>query len=235
MSTSEIAVALLGESAAFLTFLGVVVRGRWRTAWFFAAYLMAAATCEALVTLWLGRFWNLTFWNLKQAIYEFLKLGIAIEFARRIFRPFPGAQRVARRIAAFVMVATALTVVSLPPDGASPSINRTIFATVHPRIANGTIWLMLGLLGCAHWFRVPIHPFQSSVLTTFAIYLSSYGAGNALADVYGFDTVRPYLATFAPPAYALTILWWLHATWRRDEPQVHVHEVAIGLIQARTT
>lgn len=94
---------------------------------------------------------------------------------------------------------------------------------------------MLGLLGCAHWFRVPIHPFQSSVLTSFAIYLASYGAGNALADLYGFDTVRPYLAIFAPPAYALTMLWWLHATWRRDEPQVRAHELAIGLIQARAT
>jgi hypothetical protein len=235
MTPREIGVVLMGETFVVLALIGLIVRGRWRLSWFFTAYVAAAFVCEALVTLWPSRFWALWFWVLKQASYDVLKLCFALEIAWRTFGPFPGAGLAIRRVACVVLLATAFTVLTLPLDGASPTINRSIFATVHPRIANGTIWLMLGIFGLARWYRVPVHPFHGAVMTGFVVYLAIFSSENTLAHIYGFDSVWPYLRAFDPVAYCLLVVWWTHVIWRPDAVETRAHMETLQHIQARTT
>ncbi|HEY7412380.1 MAG TPA: hypothetical protein VII13_16665 [Vicinamibacteria bacterium] len=214
LTPAQGALALASEAGLLAACAGLFRRRRLDSCWTFTAYLCVVFAGEALVLCWPARFYNLQFWVLKEAAYDTLKLGIALELSARTFQAFPGAAAFARAAAVAVAVVTATVLVVLP---ASPGIVGQA-AQLHPRVLSGTIWLMASVLALAVWFRVPMEPLHKAILLGFVPYLFIFSTGLSLLDLtdWGF---RPWFNRLNPVAYFAVTVLWAHAAWRRREAE----------------
>jgi len=66
------------------TALGLVIRGRLRLNWSFAAYVLTALTTNLLMAWAPERFYESAFYLLSQTLLHVLKFGVALEIAWRV-------------------------------------------------------------------------------------------------------------------------------------------------------
>lgn len=230
MTLDQRAVALLTE-AAFLSILaGLVIRGRWRLSWLFSAYVVAAFTGNVLVTWWPQLFFVPGFWMAKQAVYDALKLGLAVELTWRTFRVFPGARAAAGRVTATVIAITTLATMAASGGGLD---YLGAAGDLHPRVVNGTVWLLAATFAVAQWYRVPIHPFHSAVLASYGAYLAVFGVLLRLEGLYGW-AAQPYLNALDPPVYLLLTLYWAVIAWRPESAVALAHAETLRKVELRT-
>ena len=230
--TTESAVLVTVEAALAVIAAGLALRGRWRLSRTFAAYVVVVSACESLVLIQPHRFYAPWFWMAKQAAYDALKLGIALELAWRTFRVFPGAQVAARRAALAILGLTTLAIVAAPTDNSTADLFLIASGQLHPRLLNGTIWLMAATLALAQWYRIPVHPFHAALLASFAAYLTLFGALLRLEGVYGWAAQR-YLNAIDPPAYLLLVCWWAWIAWRPESAMASAHAETIHKLQLK--
>ena len=216
MSFPQRAAAVVVELALLVTICGLVRRRRLLRSVFFTAYLPAVFVGNFLMIWWPQRFYVPAFWMAEEAVYDVLKLGIAMELGWRTFRAFPRAQSIARRSAFLVLAVTAALVMAVPVDVQGVGVYATVVTELHPRILNGTVWLIACTLAVAQWYRVPVHPFHAGVLTGFTLYVGFYSTLLSLAALYGFSAVKPWGDALEPPAYLLLTGWWAHLAWRAE-------------------
>ena len=214
MTPDQIAVAVGVEAALVAVALGLVVRGRWRASWFFAAYVPIALTGNILVTWWPAAFYSAGFWMAKQVVYDGLKLGLALELAWRTFHLFPGARAAAERAALLTLALTTIAIIFVPTQTQRvDSVYLTAIGEFHPRALIGTIWLMVATLGLAQLYHVPLHAFHAALLTSFGAYLMVFTLLLRLEGIYGW-VAQPYVNALDPPAYLLLACFWVYAAWR---------------------
>jgi len=207
----------IGIDIALLTVMaGLILRGRWRLSVFFSTYVAAALGGSLVTVLWPERFFTQAFWVVMQTVFDVLKLAIALEVGWRTFRVFPGAFSVARRTVLMVLIATTVAVISVPLAGAAASSYETAISEFHPRVIDGSIWLMASVLAVAHWYRVPVHRFHGAVLTSLAVYLAFYSTLLRLFAFYDFERLRPYVNFLDRTAYLLLVCWWACVAWRAE-------------------
>lgn len=230
MTPDQRAVAFLVEAAFVATIAGLVVRGRWRLSWFFSAYVIAAFTGNVLVTWWPRVFFVPGFWIAKEAAYDVLKMGIGLELAWRTFRVFPGARATAGRVAATVIAITTVTTMAASGRGID---YFGAFGDLHPRVVNGTVWLLAATFAVAQWYRVPIHPFHSAVLASLGAYLAVFGVLLRLVGLFGWTTL-PYFNALDPPAYLLVTLYWLGIAWRPESAAALAYAETLRKVELRT-
>ncbi len=230
MTVDQLLVAISVQIVLILLGVGLWVRGRWRLCWSFDAYLIVILTCEMLVICWPRLFFTPGFWMVKEALYDLLKLGIAFELAWRTFRVFPGAGSAARRIAGLIVVVT--TVVTVAASGGGLSY-LTVAGELHPRVINGTIWLLAATLGLAQWYRVPLHPFHRALLASFGAYLAVFSVLLHLEGLHGW-AAQPYLNALDPAAYLLLTLYWARLAWRPESALVQAHLETLRKVELRT-
>lgn len=225
MTSLQIAIAVSVELALAVTLVGLLATGRDRIARFFVAYVAAALAANVLTTWWPDQFFQPWFWLAKQATYDVLRLGLAVELAARIFRPFPGAQGTARVAVLGILLLTAATViVGVPHAGAA--------GPLHPRMLNGTIWLLAATFAMAQYYRVPLHPFHAAIVVSLGAYMAVFGALLRLEGLYpGFLWV---LNTIDPAAYLLLACWWAHVAWRPDTEATKAHEAVVRGMEERS-
>jgi hypothetical protein len=169
----------------------------------------------------------------KQVLYDMLKLGIALELAWRTFRVFPGAAAAALRATLGVLTVTTLAVLAAPTQSSSSEVFLIASGELHPRLLNGTIWLMATTLVIARWYSVPVHPFHTGLLISFASYLMVFGLLLRLEGIYGW-AAQPYLNAIDPPAYLLLVCFWAYLAWRQEGAMVRAYTETTRRIELRT-
>jgi hypothetical protein len=227
----EFAVAISVEGALLAIGLGLAVRGRWRLCWAFAAYIPVVLIANILVSWWPNHFHVYWFWMGKQVAYDVLKLGIALEVAWRTFRIFPGAQVMVRKVVLLIVVLTVAMVWAAPLDS-SGSLYLTMSGHIHPRVVNGTTWILAATMGLAFLYRVPLHPFHTGLISSLATYLAVFGTLLRLEGLYGW-AAQPYLNALDPAAYLLLTCWWARIAWRPDSEVALAHAEVLRKLELR--
>jgi len=207
----------------FVIAVGLVVRGRWRLSLFFVAYLVSVLFREALVIFWPERFFFQRVWFIFQAELDILKFGIALEVGWRTFGAFPGAAAAAKRTGALILSLTAVSVAGLPLATPQSTVFETAVTGFHPRLNDGTIWLIAAILAIAQWYRVPIHRFHAALMTSFALYLVFFTSILRIFVGRDFETTRHYVNAIDPIGFALMTCWWAHIAWRGERHTDRIH------------
>ena len=212
MTASQVLIAHAVKILVLLTLAGIVARRRWASCWSFTSYLAVILLCNSLVSFWPDRFYQPWFWMVRTALYDGLKVAIAIELAYRTFQAFPGARATVRRLLFALLVATSVALMAVPWDS---SYGAAVFEW-EPRVLTGTIWLLNALAVVVIWYRVPIHAYHKAILLGFVPYLLVFTILLRLLRHYGWD-ILPVIQSAEPLAYMLLMSWWAWAAW---EPEV---------------
>lgn len=204
-------------TALVVLLLGLVKRGRHRLCYSFTAYVCAVLTGSILPKVDPDRFYTWNFLLLNDSALALLKVCIAVELSRRIFRSFPGAFARARWVVLIVLggLLLAVSVVSTAVDDSGLLYTRLL-----PRVQNGTAWLFTSILGVVLWYRLPLNLFHKAILVGFVPYLLISTAAIQFMETFGWREMRilaGYLDTFA---YALMVTYWAHAAWKPVIPTV---------------
>ena len=171
----------------FAVVAGLLVRGRWQKSVFFLAYVMNGIAFSLLIATWPDRFYTRPYFLVAQIVTDVMKLGLILEVGYRTFRPFPGAESMARRVLMGVLTATAVTVTVVPIAVDGWDSYLTAIGYIHPVVNTGAIWLTVALLAAARWYRVPVHPFHVALLTSFASYLAVLSTLNYTTALHGLE------------------------------------------------
>lgn len=224
MTASQVLIAHAVKILVLLTLAGILARRRWGLCWSFTAYLAVILVCNSLVSFWPERFYEPWFWIARTALYDALRIAIALELAYRTFQAFPGAQATARRILFALLIATTAALVALPWDS---SYGMAVLVW-EPRVLMGTIWLLNALAVVVIWYRLPIHPYHKAILLGFVPYLLVFTTLLRLLRHYGWE-ILPLVQSAEPAAYMLLMGWWAWAAWERGP----VPEVSPALLRSR--
>jgi hypothetical protein len=193
--------------------LFVFARQRHRDCWSFTAYLVTVVVTTSLMSFWPRAFYNEEFYLLSQALYDVLKLLVAIEIAHRVFRRFPGARPVAQVAVFLILAVTTLAFLAIPRNVPY----RTWFEW-QPRIVAGTVWLFTVTTSLILWFRVPVLRWHRDLLLGFTPYLLVFVTLLGILRDYGWD-IRLMFGILDSLAYLALVSWWAWAAWRpREEP-----------------
>jgi hypothetical protein len=211
MTVWQVLIAHAVKVLVLVTLAGIVARHRARLCWSFVAYLAVVLAGNSLVSFWPARFFTGWFWMLQQALYDALKMGIAVELAYRTFQAFPGAQATARRVLFVLLLSTSLAAIGVPRDSSYPAV----FVELEPRVLTGTIWLLNGLALLVIWYRVPLHAYHKAILLGFVPYLLIFTTLLRLLQHYGWQ-VLPVVQSAEPAAYMLMVAWWAYAAWQPE-------------------
>ncbi len=219
MTAWELAIGHAVKVLVLVTIAGVFARRYYRLSWAFLAYLVAILIFNCLATFWPNQFYTRSYWLFMQSVWDVAKLAVALEFAYRAFRVFPGARAIARVVVFVVLATTTFVLVQYPAPSAAGSTEPAYTALVtmwHPRILSGTIWLLTATTFLVVWFHLPIHPFQRAVLLGLTPYLLVFTTLLNILRAHGW-TIRSEVNLVDGLAYTAVAAWWAYASWRPAE------------------
>jgi len=206
---------------------GLIARNRWRLSAFFLAYVLFGVAVDILITNWPERFYVRSFWISVELTAAFLKLGLVLEVAWQTFRAFPGAQSVALRIVLTILTTTSVAVLAVPLARAGSTPADIALSQFEPRLVNGIVWLAAATLAVARWYRVPVHPFHSVILTGLAIYTglcsALYTAAPHLDALFGPDAFQVWGGIVEASTFQALAAWWAYTAWRPDSRPIIAH------------
>ena len=211
MTASQVLIAHVVKILVLLTLAGIVARRRWASCWSFTSYLAVILVCNSLVSFWPDRFYQPWFWMVRTALYDALKVAIAVELAYRTFQAFPGARATVRRVLFFLLVASSVALMAVPWD---VSYGAALFEW-EPRVLTAIIWLLNALAVVVVWYRVPIHAYHKAILLGFVPYLLVFTIVLRLLRHYGWE-IQPVIQSAEPAAYMLLMAWWAWAAWEPE-------------------
>src|SRR5262249_28388106 len=152
---------------------GLVVRGRWRLNRSFAVHIVVVFATTALPCWWPARFFVADSYMATQGVIAILKFLIVLELSAFTFRNFHGAESTVRKASSVILAATALSALAVVWESWPSNPYPAFVGQLHSRLSTGTIWLMATMLALARWYRVPVHPFLTSIITAYALYLAA--------------------------------------------------------------
>ncbi len=211
MSRAQLLIAYSGTGLMAAAFLGCLARQRYRSWFFFIAYLAAVAGCASLIALWPGRFYNQDFWVAQEVTCNVLRFGAALELAFRTFRWFPGARSTLGLAVLLVVLLTfGQVVVSTPAQ-----LDMMTFLTqVHPLILNGSVWLFTVIAAFILWYRLPVNPFHKRVLLSYVPYLLLFTV--TMKALERLQWHRSFLAYLYHLGFLTLAAYWTYVAWRSD-------------------
>jgi hypothetical protein len=211
MSDLQLLVAHLVKLGILALLAGMVLRGRLGLCWTFGLYVVAILVGNTLVTLAPQRFFNDSFWMLKQGAYDVLKVAIAIELAWRAFAAFPGAWRTARVVLLLIVAASSLWLAWLTPRS-----YQTLWEW-QPSLVTASVWLLTATALLVVYYQVPIREWQRAIMLGFAPYLLVFVTLLGLLRRHGWALLQQ-ISLVDQLAYLGLVLFWTWAAWRRDVP-----------------
>jgi hypothetical protein len=205
------AMGAIGTALLLAVLAGLLVRGHWRSWYFFALYVAGAAGFALLVVVDPGRFHVEHWWMVQENTINAIRLGMALELAARTFRGFPGA----RSTLQFVILLVAAAVFALVLPGQLATDYRTFLGVGQPRLLNGTVWLFTAISAAILWYRLPVLPFRKAILLSFVPYLMfSTVFLNALTAL-GWADPREHLLGYLNQAFYLAVcIHWTRVAWQ---------------------
>jgi hypothetical protein len=211
MTPTQVLIAHAVKILVLLTLAGILARRRWGLCWSFTAYLAVILLCNSLVSFWPERFFTSQFWMVRTALYDALKVAIAVELAYRTFQAFPGARATVRRVLFFLLVGSSLALMAVPWDA---SYGAAVFEW-EPRVLTAIIWLLNALAVVVVWYRVPIHAYHKAILLGFVPYLVIFTIVLRLLRHHGLE-INSVIQHAEPAAYMLLMGWWAWAAWEPE-------------------
>ena len=214
MSELQLLLAQLVKLALIVLLVGMMRRGRVGLCWSFTLYVVAIMLGNGLVTLAPDRFYTPTFWVLKQGVYDLLKMATGIELAWRAFSAFPGAWRTARVVLVVLLLASTLSLAWLTP--------RSSYLTLwewQPSVATAAVWLLTAIALLVVLYQIPIGEWQRAIVLGFAPYLLVFVTLLNVLKNRGW-AVRSEVGVLDSLAYLALVLYWAHAAWRREQPEI---------------
>jgi len=209
VSFQALAIDWAVQAALALTLAGLLARGQWKQSRAFVAYLATVLVAESTVIFWPERFWTFDWHIARQVAYSTLKLGVAAELGVGLFVGFPAAQRTARGAVLGGLLATFALVVLWQPGGEA---DHTLIELLLARLANGAIWLFVGLAAVARWYVIPLHPLHKAVLTGYSLF------GVLSVASLRFVHQNEFVATAMPLAYLVLVSCWAVVAWTVRDP-----------------
>jgi hypothetical protein len=199
-------IGLVIETLMITILVGVLRRGGLlRRCLSFVLYVCVFLVCESLILFWPSYYWNWPVWRVTQSTYEILKLAIAVELAVRALSAFPGSWKLAGRINAFILLATAAGWLFI----GAPS---------RPLINTATIWLFAGTALVATYFHIPLHAWHRAILFGFTAYLTVFSTITNIWHRHGFaPEVVKMLGSLDQFAYLSLVAFWAYSAWRPAE------------------
>ena len=89
MTGEQLLLAYSVSAALLATLAGLFATRRLQQCLSFGVYAGVVAGCDLLITVFPERFYNASFWMARQALYDVLKVAVALELAYRVVRAFP--------------------------------------------------------------------------------------------------------------------------------------------------
>jgi len=219
-----VAVALLGILS------GLVVRGRWRVSWLFSLYVAATLAFNLLFTWVPDRFHFQWFWAAAHDVLHALKIGVSVEIGVKTFRFFPGARSAVGSVILGILAIGTLATLAAQTGGAGDAWPIEI-ALLQPRLVNSAMWLMVAVLALGHWYRVPLHPFHSAVLGSFAVYLALFSTMLTLLGNGWLGPYANYARLLEPVAYLVLTCWWANVAWRSGPALAATHAATMRRLE----
>lgn len=228
MSEYQLLVANLVRTGVLLIFVGLIVRRRSQLCWSFTAYLAAILAGNSMVSFWPERFFNRSFFVLKESVYNVLLLCIAAELTYRVFRAFPGALARARLVLAPLLAAITVGVISVPRG----SEYIDIVTRYHPQIQTGVIWLLSATAVLAIWYNIPLHFVHRALLLGLSSYLIVFATLGNILRSFGYDRMRELLGTVDAYVYLALVTWFAFTAWR-SEAAIEIAPVRTPVLAAK--
>jgi hypothetical protein len=214
MEGAQLLIAHAVKLAILVVLAGLITTRRYRQCWSLTAYLLVALAGNSMTSFWPERFFNYHFYAGRQAIFDALKLLIALELSHRVFAAFPGAMSRWRAIALVVLVATTSAVAL---SGATDSAR--VAYDWQPRIVTGATWILSAIALLVAWHRLPIDSWHYAILVGYVPYLLVFTTGLNIIRKYGWS-VHWATGTVQSLAYLVLMLWWAYAAWRPQESRL---------------
>lgn len=208
MAPDETAVAWAVNLALLATAAALIVRSRWRLCWAFAVYVAVVVLYSLGILLWPHRFYNQWFWMAGHAVFDAVRMWIALEIAWRVFR------KVADRHATLLVLGgIAVFTTAARMESIGSGLERS--EAWRPWINHGALLVMVATLLIARWLRVTLHPFHATLLIGFAAYQAVFGL---LISLYTYDMPSEHLVwklrQYDPFAYLALACSWVYVAWR---------------------
>lgn len=229
MEGAQLLIAHAVKLAILVVLAGLIATRRYRQCWSLTAYLLVALAGNSMTSFWPERFFNYHFYAGRQAIFDALKLLIALELSQKVFAAFPGAMSRWRAIALVVLVATTSAVALA---GATDSA-RVVYDW-QPRIATGAIWILCAIAMLVAWHRLPIDSWHYAILVGYVPYLLVFTTGLNIVRKHGWSVLSA-AGTVQSIAYLALMMWWAYAAWRPQESRLPVPVRARPRLALETT
>jgi hypothetical protein len=198
--------------ALLATLAGLFVRRRLQQCLSFGVYAGVVAGCDMLITLFPERFYTASFWMARQALYDVLKVAVALELAYRVVRAFPGATRTARlSVLALLAISTAV-IMGGPWAGSYLSMGEW-----QPRIVFGVVSLFTLTALLVLWYNLPVQRWHRVLLMGFSAYLLVFTIVLNVLRTKGWQ-VMSWLGWLDGVAYLALTMWWAFMAWA-PEPE----------------
>lgn len=211
MTPTEWIFALVGSALLLTTFVGLLVRKRWRTWYAFTLYLPLMAGFSLAFAL--HQEWYVAPGFLLQAnVVNALRVAMALELAARTFRAFPGALSTLRPILLVLLIATLAVVAAVPT-----STYESFLGEVQPRVLYGTVWIFTAIAALILWYRLPVAALHKSVLLSYVPYLLwDLVFLKAFLKPSWEDNAVRYVN---PAIYLVMTAHWAWVAWRVEVPE----------------
>src|SRR6185436_4225009 len=121
--------------------------------------------------VWPHRFHTPDFWQWKETGLNAARFGMALELAFRIFRAFPSAFAVLRRLVIIIVIVTAAAVIVTVQNSPAHDMYNTFVGKIDPVLLNGTVWLFVAMAVLIMWYRLPVLLFYKAILLSYLLYL----------------------------------------------------------------
>jgi hypothetical protein len=210
MTDLQVVLAHAVKLALVAVLIGLFARDRARLCWSFVGYAAVVLACNVAVSFWPGRFYNASFWVLKQGAYDALKMAVALELAWRAFEAFPGAMRTARLAGLGLLAVSTVALGAFTP----PSSYLTLWDW-QPGVATAALWLLTGTALLVVWYQVPVHDWQRAIMLGLAPYLLVFVTLIGLLHRHGWKA-RPEIGVLDSAAYLALAAFWAWMVWQRE-------------------
>jgi hypothetical protein len=188
-----------------------------RLCYTFPVYLAAVWLGDVAIAARPERFFNWGFFVTKQTLYGALKFAIAVEIATLAFGRFPGALAVARRALLAGLIVTLATLVFGPPIKRWAMVD--VGMALQPRLANGTVLVLLIVWVLVLWYHVPVHRLHRAIIRGLVPYMLFFGDGLVIQFYARHSHLHQLTGLLDSAAYLTVLAYWTWEAWRRvDEP-----------------
>jgi len=204
--------------AAVATIAGLVVRGRVRQCWSFAAYLSSVVICGVFFIQ--DVYFTKEVWMARQVIFDVLKTAVALEMTWQVVRAFPGALRTAR---VFALLLLAGSTVLLAAGLSHSSSYLTVLGAWQPRVVACTALLFTLTALLVAWYHLPIRRLHRAIMGGFTIYLAFFATVlSILQRSFHSPEARYWYGQLDSYAYLALVIYWARAAWARAEEPMPV-------------